>query len=157
MTDFFVLKQLFCPACLISGKFAVRESHVTLAVMRPLIIIILVVVIVIALLLLKRAGQTPDAEAQEQLKQGALVIDVRSPDEFASDHLRTAINIPLDEIETALPIQVKDKNQVLLLHCQSGVRSAIAAHKIQGMGYTHASNLGSLSRAKKIVSDAGLQ
>ncbi|MEI6176150.1 MAG: rhodanese-like domain-containing protein [Verrucomicrobiota bacterium] len=125
--------------------------------MKPVIMLILVTAIVIALLLLKRAGETPNTEAQEELKQGALVIDVRSPEEFASDHLTAAINIPLEEIETALPLQVRDKNQVLLLHCQSGVRSAIAAHKMLGMGYTHASNLGSLSRAKKILTDAGLQ
>jgi len=125
--------------------------------MRPLMIIILVVAVVIALLLLKRAGQTPSADAQEQLKNGALVIDVRSPEEFTADHLRTAINIPLEQIDQILPLQVKDKNRVLLLHCQSGVRSAIAAHKMQGMGYTNVSNLGSFSRARKLVGDAGLQ
>ena len=125
--------------------------------MKPVTMLMLAVVIVIALLLLKRAGQTPDADAREQLKHGALVIDVRSQEEFTSDHLRTAINIPLEEIDRLLPLQVTDKNQVLLLHCQSGVRSAIAAHKMQGMGYTHVSNLGSLSRARKLLADAGLQ
>lgn len=121
--------------------------------MKLVIIFMIAVVVVIALLLLKRANQTPIGETQEKMKHGAVVIDVRSPEEFRSGHLSAAINIPLNEIESALPLQVKDKDQVLLLYCQSGMRSTMAAKKLKGMGYTNASNLGSMSRARKIVGD----
>jgi rhodanese-related sulfurtransferase len=76
---------------------------------------------------------------------------VRSPGEFNSGHLAKAINIPVDEIEMALPKRVKDKNQVLLLHCASGMRSGVAKGKLNGMGYANAFNLGSYGRAAKIV------
>ena len=52
-------------------------------------------------------------------------------------------------------MRVPDKNQVMLLHCQSGMRSAVAVGKLKSIGYANAFNLGSLSRAKAIVSGAG--
>jgi len=113
---------------------------------------ILIIVMVLAIiLLLKRVGQISAKDVREHLKQGAQVVDVRSPSEFNSGHLSSAINIPLDEIETSLPLKVRDKNQVLLLHCQSGMRSGVAVRKLKTMGYTKAFNLGSLARAKAIV------
>lgn len=101
--------------------------------------------------LLKRMGQISVAAAAEHLKHGALVIDVRSPAEFSSAHLRQAINMPLPEIEQLIAGQVKDKNQVLLLHCQSGGRSGAAKKKLAALGYAEAYNLGSYDRAARIV------
>ncbi|MCX6864615.1 MAG: rhodanese-like domain-containing protein [Verrucomicrobia bacterium] len=114
----------------------------------------IIVAVVAILLLLKMAGRIPAKDALGYLNKGALVIDVRSSGEFNAGHLSTAINIPLDEIDTALPRRVKDKNQVLLLHCQSGMRSGVAVKKLKGMGYTNVFNLGSFSRAKEIVGTA---
>jgi phage shock protein E len=113
--------------------------------------ILIIAAVVVVIFLLKKAGQISARDAQEYLKEGALVIDVRSRDEFSSGHLAVAINIPLDEIEATVPIRVNDKNRLLLLHCQSGMRSAVAVKKLKSLGYTKAFNLGSLSRAKEIV------
>ncbi len=101
--------------------------------------------------LLKRMSQISASAAADHLKHGALVIDVRSPAEFSSAHLRQAINMPLPEIEQLIPGQVKDRNQVLLLHCQSGARSGVAKKKLAAVGYTQAYNLGSYDRAARIV------
>jgi rhodanese-related sulfurtransferase len=106
-----------------------------------------------AIILLRRSGQISPAEAAAHLKKGAMVIDVRTAGEFASGHLPNAINLPLDEIESTLPRRVKDKNQVLLLHCQAGGRSAEATKKLIALGYLNAFNLGSYSRAAQIVKD----
>lgn len=108
-------------------------------------------VVVFAYTFLKRATQISRKDALAHLKTGALVIDVRSPGEFNSGHIPTAINIPVEEIETALPRRFKDKNQVLLLHCQSGMRSGAAKRKLAGLGYANAFNLGSYARAAAIV------
>ena len=81
------------------------------------------------------------------------VLDVRSPGEFNSGHLPVAINMPLDEIETVLPRRVTDKNQVLLLHCASGMRSGMALRKLKSLGYANVFNLGSFNRAGKITSN----
>jgi phage shock protein E len=113
--------------------------------------LIALAVVVLIFAILKRVGQISAASAQARLKGGAIVIDVRSPGEFASGHLPSAINLPLPEIETALPRRVKDKNQVLLLHCQSGMRSGIARKKLKHIGYLNSFNLGSYGRAAKLV------
>lgn len=115
------------------------------------LVILIIVALLVALLLLKTIGRISAGEAREHLKNGALVIDVRSPAEFASGHLANAANFPLGDIETTLPVREPDKNRVLLLHCQSGTRSAIAAGKLKGVGYTRVFNLGSLTRAREIV------
>jgi rhodanese-related sulfurtransferase len=83
-----------------------------------------------------------------------LVIDVRSAGEYSSGHLPRAINLPLDDIEVSLPRRVRDKNQALLLHCQSGMRSGVAKKKLKALGYANAFNLGSYGRAAQIVDGA---
>jgi len=99
-------------------------------------------------------SQISAGAAADHLKHGALLIDVRSAGEFSGGHLRSAINIPLDQIETLVPRRVKDKSQVLLLHCQSGARSGAAKKKLVALGYTQAYNLGSYNRAARIVGAA---
>jgi rhodanese-related sulfurtransferase len=116
--------------------------------------LLIVAAIVVIVFMLKQAGQISPQAAVAHLKNGALVIDVRSPGEFASGHLSVAINMPLDEIETALPLRVKDKNQVLLLHCLSGTRSGMAKTKLKRMGYLNVFNLGSYGRAENILKSA---
>ena len=104
------------------------------------IALLIIAVVVAIVFVMKQAGQISVRDALAHLKSGALVIDVRSPGEFNSGHLPAAINIPLDEIETILPRRVKDKNQVLLLHCQSGMRSGAAKGKLNRLGYANVFN-----------------
>ena len=101
--------------------------------------------------IVRRSGQISSTAALKHLKSGALVIDVRSRGEFSSGHLPNAINLPLDEIEIALPRRVQDKGHVLLLHCQSGMRSGVAKRRLKSMGYSRAFNLGSYARAARIA------
>jgi phage shock protein E len=113
--------------------------------------LLIAVAVLVFLLWLKRGGQISAKDAGAYLRSGATVIDVRSAGEFTAGHLAKAVNIPLSEIETVIARKVKDKNQVLLLHCQSGMRSSEAARKLKALGYAHAYNLGSYGRAAEIV------
>jgi phage shock protein E len=117
--------------------------------------ILVIAAVVAVIFMMKKLGKISAKDARRHLKNGALVIDVRSHGEFSSGHLPKAINLPLDEIETALPRRVKDKNQVLLLHCLSGTRSGMAKNKLKSLGYANAFNLGSLARALKIAGNTG--
>jgi phage shock protein E len=117
----------------------------------PWIPILIVAAVVAVFMLLKKAGQISAAAALAHLKNGALVVDVRSRGEFGSGHLPKAVNIPLDEIGTTLPRRVSDKNQTLLLHCLSGTRSGMAKAKLKQMGYANVFNLGSYGRAESIL------
>ena len=113
---------------------------------------ILIAGLVLAVILgLKRLGLVSAATARKYLKEGALVVDVRSAQEFKARHLSMTMNIPLGELQTSLPRRVSDKNQVLLLHCLSGTRSGIARRALKAMGYANVFNLGSYGRAKSIL------
>ena len=116
------------------------------------IIIAVVLALLIGYIFLRRKGQVSEEDAAGYLKRGALVIDVRSPAEYATGHLPRAINMPLPQIESLIGTRVSDKNQVLLLHCQSGTRSGVAKNRLNSLGYTHVYNLGSYDRAEHILS-----
>jgi rhodanese-related sulfurtransferase len=114
--------------------------------------ILIAVAILVAFLLFRRSGLISVKNARAYLKNGARVIDVRTAGEYVAGHLPVAVNLPLNEIETSLSRRVKDKNQVLLLHCQSGARSATARKKLIALGCPNVYNLGSYARAERIVS-----
>lgn len=119
--------------------------------MSPWIGFIVVMVLALAYLYMKRSGQISSKEAIEHLRNGAMVIDVRSAQEFESGHILQAYNMPLDRIDVLAPTAVKDKNKVLLLHCATGIRSGLAKKKLEEIGYKNVFNLGSYDRASKIV------
>ena len=87
-------------------------------------------------------------EAKTLYELGAMVIDVRGPDEYSKKHIETAINIPLEKIEFKIN-ELKDKT--ILLHCASGARSQLARNKLIENGLDKVFNLGSFSRAKSII------
>lgn len=93
----------------------------------------------------------PD-RAREMLAAGALLVDVRGPDEFAREHLYSAKNLPLDGIEDHAA-ELRDGCPVLL-YCASGTRSQIAKQKLAAQGLDNVYDLGSMSRAKAVVQQA---
>lgn len=76
-------------------------------------------------------------EALDLIENGAIVIDVRSDEEYKSGHIKGAINIPVDEIENI----TYDKDDTIILYCATGVRSANAVNILADMGYTSLYNL----------------
>jgi phage shock protein E len=111
-------------------------------------------VAVIAMVLMKRIASASPESLRKHLQGGALVIDVRSPEEYRSGHVPGALNIPLAELADTLPREVPDKDKALLLHCQSGMRSLNGMRQLQRLGYKSVFNLGSLARANQIVNEA---
>lgn len=114
--------------------------------------ILIAVGIIAAFLIFRRAGLVSVKDAQEYLKRGALVIDVRTAGEFVAGHLPVAVNLPLSEVESNWPRRIKDKNQILLLHCASGARSGAARKKLIALGCPNTYNMGGYARAARIVS-----
>lgn len=76
-------------------------------------------------------------KALELIDNGAIILDVRTVDEFNREHIPNAINIPLDQIDTV----GFDKNSTIIVYCQSGMRSKEATEKMADMGYTSLYNL----------------
>jgi len=118
---------------------------------------IVVAVIAAALLgffALNLASFVSAQKAREFLGQGALVIDVHTPAEFGTGHLQRAVNIPLSGLGEEVLRRVPDKDQVLLLHCQAGKRSAMGMRQLKTLGYSRVFNLGSYGRAEKVVQES---
>lgn len=78
------------------------------------------------------------------VKEGALILDVRSRGEFENGHIKGAINIPVDQLQGNLN-KIKDKNNPIITCCASGIRSAAAKSKLMASGYTKVFNGGSWS------------
>jgi len=76
------------------------------------------------------------------VKNGAQLVDVRSPDEFAEKHIDGAINVPIDAV-TSHDFGGKDKP--LVLYCRAGHRSQQAADALRAGGYTRVYLLGPMS------------
>lgn len=74
---------------------------------------------------------------------GAVLLDVRTPEEYAEGHIEGSKNIPLQNIETAELI-IKDKETPLFVHCRSGARSAQATGILKRMGYTNVEDIGGI-------------
>ena len=82
----------------------------------------------------------------EYIKNGALIIDVRSPLEFEKGSAKGSINIPLNELNaksTSL-----DKDRVILLCCASGARSGMAKSILIQKGFTNVINIGPWTNSK---------
>lgn len=77
----------------------------------------------------------------ELVKQGAIILDVRSRSEFAGGHIGNAINIPVDELGRNLS-KLKNKEQSIICCCASGMRSGAAKKILESNGYTAVHNGG---------------
>lgn len=75
---------------------------------------------------------------------GAILVDVREPDEFAAGHIPGAINAPLSSIGMAdLP-----KNKPLFLYCLRGTRSKRAVNILRQKGFTQVKSIGGIATYK---------
>jgi len=89
-------------------------------------------------------GFGPGVNYGELVKEGAIILDVRSKGEFAGGHIKGAVNISVDILRNNLP-KLKDKNQPIITCCASGMRSASAKSILQSNGYTQVYNGGGWS------------
>ncbi len=99
----------------------------------------------------KLFGLGPTVDYKELVKQGAIIIDVRTPSEFKSGHIKGSTNIPLDALSSKLG-KLKDKNRTIITCCASGMRSASAKGMLKSNGYTEVHNGGGWSSLNNKIS-----
>jgi sulfur-carrier protein adenylyltransferase/sulfurtransferase len=76
------------------------------------------------------------AEADElRRRPGAVVLDVREPDEYEQGAIPGAVHIPRGTLESTVENRITDKSAPVIIHCASGVRSAFAAKTLTDLGY----------------------
>lgn len=73
-----------------------------------------------------------------------ILLDVRTPEEFAEKHIAGAINIPNEVIGTDEIPSLPDKDALILVYCRSGRRSKEAAEKLVALGYTNIVEIGGI-------------
>jgi rhodanese-related sulfurtransferase len=89
-------------------------------------------------------GFGPSINYSELVQQGAIILDVRSKAEFSGGHIKGAVNIPVNVLNSHLG-QLKDKNKTIITCCASGMRSASAKSILKSNGYTNVYNGGGWS------------
>lgn len=90
--------------------------------------------------------QVSAAEAQKMLaeEEGYILLDVRTPKEYADGHIPNAVNLPNETIGKEPPTILSDKEQRIFVYCRSGRRSQDAAAKLAAMGYTNIVDFGGI-------------
>jgi len=87
----------------------------------------------------------PSKEAHALVKKGAVLLDVRTPEEFASGHADGAVNIPVEDLGSRLAELKGDEKKDIVVYCRSGHRAGIAKTLLESKGFTKVHNVGGLS------------
>ena len=74
---------------------------------------------------------------------GAVLLDVRTAEEFAGGHIPGSVNVPLDRLEQVA--RRAEKDTPLFVYCRSGARSASAAAVLEQEGYGQVRNIGGIA------------
>ena len=86
-----------------------------------------------------------EAMTMMEEENGYIILDVRTPEEFADRHIPGAINIPNETIGTDEIPELPDKDQLILVYCRSGNRSKQASEKLVALGYTNIVEFGGIN------------
>lgn len=85
----------------------------------------------------------------DYLEKKAVIIDVRTKDEFESGHIKNSVNVPLDNI-AAISKKLKPEDFIILC-CRSGTRSAMAMSILKSKGYANVINGGGWQSLNKTI------
>ena len=84
-------------------------------------------------------GYTEKARAE-----GAMIVDVRTPDEYAEGHIEGAVNVPLEALNGIWKAGA-DEEKPLYLYCLSGGRAARAKARLEAQGFENVTNMGGIA------------
>ncbi len=87
-------------------------------------------------------GLGPSVDYQQLVKQGAIILDVRSKGEYQQGHIKGSMHIPVDQLSNNLT-KLKSKDTPVITCCASGMRSGMAKKILQANGYKEVHNGGS--------------
>lgn len=94
-------------------------------------------------------GGGATADLKSIIDEGAFLVDVRTPGEFAGSHVKGSVNIPLDKIATQLG-KFKDKKNIIVF-CRSGNRSSQAKSILEQYGFKNVTNGGTWDNVNRYV------
>ncbi len=89
-----------------------------------------------------RIDEVDPAAVREQVGNGAVIVDVREPEEWSAGHIPGAIHVPKSYLESRIEGAIPDREKHVVLYCASGNRSAWAARTlIEDLGYEHVESM----------------
>lgn len=94
------------------------------------------------------SGNQP-VDMKQLIDEGAVILDVRTKEEYAGGHVKGSINIPLNMLEANL--KKLDKNKPIIACCASGMRSSSAKNFLQAQGFQKVYNGGSWTNLRPLV------
>jgi rhodanese-related sulfurtransferase len=94
-------------------------------------------------------GGGDTADLKQLIEEGAFLVDVRTPGEFAGGHVKGSVNIPLDNLQTQIS-KFKDKKHIIVF-CRSGNRSGMAKNILEQNGFKNVVNGGTWERVSLFV------
>ena len=94
-------------------------------------------------------SSTPAVDLQSIIDEGAFLVDVRTPGEFAEGRVKGSVNIPLDKVQAQLA-KFKNKKNIIVF-CRSGARSSQAKNILQQNGFTNVVNGGTWNNVSQFV------
>ena len=86
-----------------------------------------------------------EALSMMESEENYVILDVRTPEEFAQGHIPNALNIPVESIGTTPPEDLSAKDQLIMVYCRSGNRSKQASEKLVDLGYTNVVEFGGIN------------
>src|SRR6185503_20253600 len=96
-----------------------------------LIVVVLLAVLFISFKVFQRV--TLDEDLTGLLEKGAVMIDVRTPEEFEAGHLKGAVNVPLKQMKEG-PVDL-NHDQAYITYCDRGIRSFMGKKLLKAQGY----------------------
>lgn len=108
-------------------------------------LLVVAVVLAAAYFMFLKGGDVASAEARQLVHDGARLVDVRTPDEFAAGHIPGAINIPVQQLDARMS-ELQPKDAAVVVYCRSGHRSGNAARLLKSAGFLAVHDLGPMSR-----------
>jgi molybdopterin/thiamine biosynthesis adenylyltransferase/rhodanese-related sulfurtransferase len=89
-----------------------------------------------------RIDEVDPAAVREQVGNGAVIVDVREPEEWSAGHIPGALHVPKSYLESRIEGAIPDRSKHVVLYCASGNRSAWAARTlIEDLGYEHVESM----------------
>ena len=85
--------------------------------------------------------QISKEKLDKMLKEGAILVDVRSIQEFEEEHLENAISLPVYDIKEQCHEVLPDQMQIIIVYCSTGYRSKKAQELLKKLGYKKVYNL----------------
>lgn len=85
------------------------------------------------------------AEAKKMMEeQAVIIVDVRSQEEYETEHILNAVLVPKEEINKEAESKLPKKDAIYLVYCRTGVRSKQASDQLAELGYQHIYDFGGI-------------